>query len=132
MTTPSGDAGIDKSKLDEIPQPPQHLFGLLGNLPDIDLSFPNRTFWQFMELYGPIFKLNLDREVIFVGSQELADEVYDTERFIKVPDIVLIELRALLGDGLFTAFIEEENWWIAHRLLVPVRVPQSSPFTTPS
>ena len=73
-----------------------------------------------MDLYGPIFKLNLVKPVIFVGSQELVNEVCDQDRFVKVPTTALEELRALLGDGLFTAYNNEPNWWIAHRLLVPV------------
>jgi cytochrome P450/NADPH-cytochrome P450 reductase len=128
MATPSADgggSGIDRSKLEEIPQPPQHLFGLLGNISDIELAFPARSFWCWMELYGRIFKLNLNKEVIFIGSQELADVVYDTERFIKVLIQALVELRALIGEGLFTAFIKEENWRIAPRLLVPVSILQS-------
>jgi hypothetical protein len=36
-----------------------------------------------------------------------------------VPENVLVELRALLGDGLFTAYDTEKNWWMAHRILVP-------------
>lgn len=93
-----------------------------GNLPDVDSSFPARSTWQLMELYGPIFKLNLDQEQIFIGTQELINEVCDEDHFIKVPGRALVELRALLGDGLFTSYIEEENWWIAHRLLVPVSI----------
>jgi cytochrome P450 / NADPH-cytochrome P450 reductase len=57
--------------------------------------------------------------VVYVGSQELATEVFDNDRFIKVPSGPLVELRALLGDGLFTAFLTEMNWWTAHRLLMP-------------
>ena len=87
---------------------------MLGNLPDMDLAFPQRTYWHFMELYGPIYQLSLDQKMIYVGSQELAAQVYDDERFIKVPTRALVELRALLGDGLFTSYIEEENWWIAN------------------
>ena len=113
---------IDESKLESIPQPPQHMFGLLGNLPDIEAGFQSRSFWHLMDLYGPIYKLNLGtgKDTILVGSQPLANEVFDQERFVKIPTRNLYELRALLGDGLFTAFPEEENWWIAHRLLVPV------------
>lgn len=121
MADPSktNDETIDHSKLVEVPQPPEHLFGLLGNLPDIDPSFPNRSFWHLMDLYGPIFKMRLGVTIYTVGNQELANEVFDQDRFIKVPGKALVEIRALTGDGLFTAFIEEKNWWKAHRLLIP-------------
>lgn len=113
---------IDQSKLQPIPQPPQHLFGLLGNLPDIEAGFPARSFWNLMDLYSPVFKVNLSsgKETVVVGNQQLVNEIFDENRFVKIPNRNLVELRALLGDGLFTAFKEEENWWIAHRLLVPV------------
>ena len=111
---------IDVSKLEEIPQPPEHLFGLLGNLPDVEPTFPVRSYWKLKDLYGPCFKLNLERPTILVGSQELVNEACDQDRFIKVPTRALAELRPMLGDGLFSAYPGEENWWIAHRLLVPV------------
>ena len=111
--------GIDKSKLEEIPEPPQQMFGLLGHIPDIDTNFPLRTFWNMMELYGPILKVTMGVPRIFVGNQELANEVYDQDRFKKIPAGALQEIRALTGDGLFTAFLEEPNWGKAHRLLIP-------------
>ena len=64
-------------------------------------------------------KLNLGGPRILVGSQKLVNEVCDQDRFMKIPTKVLQEIRALTGDGLFTAFIEEKNWGIAHRLLIP-------------
>lgn len=94
MSYPAGDEGgslssqsadgIDKSKLEEIPEPPQQYFGLLGHIPDIDPSFPLRSFWNMMELYGPIFKMNLGAPRLVVGNQELINEVCDQERFKKV------------------------------------------------
>lgn len=81
--SPSTD-GIDKSKLEDIPEPPQQYFGILGHIPDIDPSFPIRSFWNMMALYGPIFKVNLGAPRVVVGSQEYVNEVCDQERFKKV------------------------------------------------
>lgn len=75
---------IDTTKLEEIPEPPMQYLGLLGHIPDIDTVFPLRTFWSMMELYGPIFKVSLGGPRIIVGNQELANEVYDQDRFKKV------------------------------------------------
>lgn len=72
-----------------------------------------------MDLYGPIFQVNLGGPRIMVGNQELANEVFDQDRFKKIPRGALVEIRALTGDGLFTAFLEEPNWGKAHRLLIP-------------
>ena len=104
---------IDHSKLADVPQPPEHFFGLLGNIPDIDPSFPVRSLWHLMDLYGPIFKFRIGPVTTYmVGTQEIANEVFDQERFIKVPNTTLQEIRALTGDGLFTAFITEKNWCV--------------------
>lgn len=107
------------TQLEAIPQPPQHLFGLLGNFPDMDPSFPFKEIWRFLQIYGPIVKLNLDEERVFIGSQELVNEVCDQSRFQKAHLNVLNEVRDLLADGLFSARNEEPNWGKAHRLLVP-------------
>jgi cytochrome P450/NADPH-cytochrome P450 reductase len=110
---------IDRSKLVEIPQPPQQYFGLLGHMPDIDPGFPIRSFWNLMDMYGPIFNVNLGGSRIVVGNQALISELFDEEKWKKVPGKPQIEMRAASGDGLFTAFLEEKNWWKAHRLLLP-------------
>ena len=78
--------GIDISKMEEIPEPPMHYFGLLGHIPDIDSNFPLRTFWNMMDLYGPIFKMKLGGTRIVIGNQELANEVFDQDRFKKVSE----------------------------------------------
>lgn len=103
-----------------LPQPPEHLFGLLGNLPDMDPSFPIRPLWKLAELYGPIYKLRLGQETVVVSGQKYVNEVCDEERFEKTIASVLTEVRALLGDGLFTAHQHESSWWKAHRVLIPV------------
>ncbi|TVY59370.1 Bifunctional cytochrome P450/NADPH--P450 reductase [Lachnellula cervina] len=107
------------TKLIPIPQPPEHYFGLVGNLPDIDPAFPTRSFWHLADLYGPIVKLNIGQPIILLSSQELINEMCDQDRFEKDPNVVLVQLRVLLGDGLFTAKPREPNWGKAHRLLIP-------------
>jgi cytochrome P450/NADPH-cytochrome P450 reductase len=104
-----------------IPQPPVHLFGLLGNLPDLEPSFPAQAFWHLQELYGPIVKLQLQNtNLIILSSQEFINEASDQDRFEKNIGGVLQEVRGFLKDGLFTAYPDEENWSIAHRTLMPV------------
>jgi cytochrome P450/NADPH-cytochrome P450 reductase len=103
-----------------IPQPPTYLFGLLGNIPEMDPSFPARSLWRLHELYGPIVKLQLKSDVILLSSQEYVNEVCNEDRFEKIPVLNLVEIRPFLGDGLFTAFPHEKAWGIAHRTLVPI------------
>jgi cytochrome P450/NADPH-cytochrome P450 reductase len=60
------------------------------------------------------------RARVFISSHELVDEVCDEERFTKVVSAGLHEIRNGINDGLFTAnYPGEENWAIAHRILVP-------------
>lgn len=93
-----------------IPQPPEHLFGLLGNLPDLDPSFPFKNIWSMQQLYGPIMKLKLGSDQVILGGQQHVNEICDETRFHKVPSSALVALRALTGDGLFTAYDSEMNW----------------------
>ncbi|KAF2211670.1 hypothetical protein CERZMDRAFT_68391 [Cercospora zeae-maydis SCOH1-5] len=107
------------SQLEEIPQPPPHLFGLLGNIPDVDFTYIFKDVTRLQQIYGPIIKLQLAKEIVFVGNQALANEVCDTKRFNKAPSPSLEEARAFLGDALFSAYNEEVNWGKAHRMLIP-------------
>ena len=70
---------------------------------------------------GQIFRLVVaGNSLVFISSQELANEVCNEERFTKFVVSGLKELRNGVRDGLFTANDpEEENWAIAHRILVP-------------
>lgn len=69
---------------------------------------------------GEIFSLTLfGRRRIFIASQRLLNEVCDEKRFGKQVAAALAELQNGIGDGLFTAHGEEENWALAHRVLVP-------------
>ncbi|KAI0427039.1 cytochrome P450 [Xylaria sp. FL1042] len=110
---------INEDAIMPIPQPPTHWF--TRNLPDMDPSFPLSSYWRLAAIYGDIFKLDLvTRTAVVLSSYELINEVMDESRFRKQPSGPLRELRALLGDGLFTAFWDEENWGKAHRILMPV------------
>ena len=120
-----GTSQLPGSELAVLPQPPEHLFGLLGNLPDIDPSNLTMSMWKLAELYGPIFKLRLRRDFVVVCDQKHINEVCDETRFEKLVNPSQQEIRALLGDGLFTAHQPEKNWAIAHRILVPSFGPMS-------
>ena len=70
---------------------------------------------------GPIFRMEFpgDEEVIFVSSQELMNELSDESRFDKKIHGALWQVRDFASDGLFTAKTREENWGVAHRILMP-------------
>ena len=69
---------------------------------------------------GPIFCLEFGPETVFyVSSQELVDEVCDEARFDKKVHGALWRVRDFAADGLFTAKTREDNWGLAHRILMP-------------
>ncbi|TVP89544.1 MAG: cytochrome P450, partial [Pseudomonadaceae bacterium] len=101
-----------------IPQPKPAPW--LGNLPDIDAQTPIQSMMQLVREYGPLMRLDFPiGRVLMLSSQELANEVCDETRFAKKVHASLQQLRAIGGDGLFTAYNDEPNWGKAHRILMP-------------
>lgn len=75
---------------------------------------------------GPIYRFNIAGTTkVVVSSVELIDEFCDEKRFVKVVTGSLYEIRNGVGDGLFTAHDGEENWGVAHRILMPAFGPLS-------
>ncbi|PVI07266.1 cytochrome P450 [Periconia macrospinosa] len=102
-----------------IPQPPPSLFR--GNLGDIDPSNMPESSWALAETYGEIFKLQIaGRSIVMCNSYETVNDTFDWDRFEKPIMGVFVELRSLLGDGLFTSRSDEKAWGVAHRILMPV------------
>ncbi|KAI0451948.1 hypothetical protein F5B21DRAFT_506720 [Xylaria acuta] len=98
---------INENRILPIPQPPTHW--LIRNLPEMDPPFPLSSIWRLAAVFGDIFKLDLvSRQMVVVSSYELFNEVMDESRFQKSPTGGLKELRALLGDGLFSVYGHEE------------------------
>ncbi|CAF4297693.1 unnamed protein product, partial [Adineta steineri] len=58
-------------------------------------------------------------------SQEIVNFVCDETKFDKNVSQALEELRAVAGDGLFTAYTSEPNWKLAHKILMPAFGPQA-------
>ncbi len=84
--------------------------GLIGHLLGLSRDFTDPG----------IFKLLFGSRVgIFVTHPDLVAELCDETRFRKIPGPGLRVVRKFAGDGLFTAFSEEENWGKAHRILLP-------------
>ena len=93
---------------------------LLGIVQDVDPGKTHPSFARLADVYGEIFAYDIPGEhVVVVNSLELVNETCDEKRFKKKPSGGVKELRHGLGDGLFTAYNEEENWSLAHRTLLP-------------
>ena len=90
--------------------------GLIGYLLHAGRDFP-----------GGIFKLKFGSRVgLFVTNPDLVAELCDETRFRKMPGPGLRVVRRFAGDGLFTAFSEEDNWGKAHRILLPAFAQRAS------
>ncbi|ORY02372.1 cytochrome P450 [Clohesyomyces aquaticus] len=108
-----------------IPGPPG--FPILGNIADIDPENPLQSMYNLAGVYGDIWKFQIAGSPrVVIGSQALMNEISDETRFTKKIAAALKEVRNGTHDGLFTSFgPEEENWGIAHRILMPVFGPLS-------
>ncbi|KAI8976616.1 fatty acid hydroxylase [Trametes punicea] len=101
-----------------IPSPPALPF--LGHITHLDKEIPQRSFELLADQYGEIYELNLiTRRSIIVASYELQNELSNEKRFQKTVVGALEQIRNGMGDALFSAYPGEENWGIAHRLLMP-------------
>ena len=102
-----------------IPHPP-HRVPLIGDVLGMNREIPNQnTLVRFGEL-GPIYRRTiLGTDLTFVGSADLAAQVFDDGKWEKHVGRPLEQLRPLVADGLFTAYNWESNWGRAHEVLVP-------------
>ncbi|KAB8235836.1 bifunctional cytochrome P450/NADPH--P450 reductase [Aspergillus alliaceus] len=106
-----------------IPSP--HGIPILGNVLDVDPEHPQESLARIAKIYGPIFRLRLPDERIFVANYALARDLFDEKKFQKAVRGPLEQVRNATKDGLFTAYPGEHNWEIAHRTLMPAFGPLS-------
>jgi cytochrome P450/NADPH-cytochrome P450 reductase len=107
-----------------MPIPEPRGLPLIGNVLDLNPDTPVQSMMALARVHGPIFRLRLfNRSMILVSSQELVAELCDEKRFDKGFHLALAQMRALGGDGLFTAYTDEPDWGKAHRLLTPAFAP---------
>src|SRR6202045_1709168 len=105
------------NRLDPIPHPPKK--PVVGNMLSVDSSAPIQHMTRMARELGPIFWLDMmGAPVVFVAGHDLVDELSDEKRFDKAVRGPLRRVRAIGGDGLFTADTNEPNWSKAHNILL--------------
>src|ERR1700683_285614 len=105
------------NRLSPIPHPPTK--PVVGNMMSLDSSAPVQNLARLARELGPIFWLDMmGTPLVVVSGVDLVDELSDTTRFDKVVRGPLRRIRALAGDGLFTADTKEPNWSKAHNILL--------------
>src|ERR1700750_2069458 len=105
------------NRLSPIPQPPTK--PVVGNMLSLDPTAPVQNLAQLAKELGPIFWLDMmGAAVVLVAGQHLVDALSDEKRFDRAVRGPLRRVRAIGGDGLFTADTTEPNWSKAHNILL--------------
>jgi cytochrome P450 / NADPH-cytochrome P450 reductase len=105
------------NKLSPIPQPPTK--PVVGNMLSLDSTAPVQNLARLAKELGPIFWLDMmGAPIVIVSGHDLVEELSDEKRFDKVVRGPLRRVRAVGGDGLFTADTSEPNWSKAHNILL--------------
>jgi cytochrome P450/NADPH-cytochrome P450 reductase len=103
--------------LSSIPHPPKK--PIVGNMLSLDSTSPVQHLARLAKELGPIFRLDMmGAPIVIVSGAELVDELSDEKRFDKAVRGALRRVRAIAGDGLFTADTTEPNWGKAHNILM--------------
>src|ERR1700733_4100047 len=105
------------NRLSPIPHPPTK--PVVGNMLSLDSSAPVQNLTRLAKELGPIFWLDMmGAPLVIVAGHDLVDELSDEKRFDKAVRGSLRRVRAVGGDGLFTADTSEPNWSKAHNILM--------------
>src|SRR6202158_4240392 len=105
------------NRLSPIPHPPTK--PVVGNMLSLDSTAPVQNLARLARELGPIFWLDMmGAPLVVVSGHDLVDELSDEKRFDKAVRGPLRRVRAVAGDGLFTADTSEPNWSKAHNILM--------------
>src|SRR6195256_6235730 len=105
------------NRLSPIPRPPTK--PVVGNMLSLDSSAPVQNLARLAKELGPIFWLDMmGAPLVVVSGHDLVDELSDEKRFDKAVKGSLRRVRAVAGDGLFTAHTNEPNWSKAQNILM--------------
>ena len=105
------------NKLSPIPHPPKK--PVVGNMLSLDANAPVQHLVRLTKELGPIFWLDMmGAPLVIVSGHDLIEELSDEKRFDKAVRGSLRRVRAVGGDGLFTADTSEPNWSKAHNILM--------------
>ena len=101
-----------------IPQPRAVPF--LGNSLLIDHDVPLKSYFLLAQQYGEIFQLAMPggQAVVHCTTYALVKQLSDDKRFKKPVNRNLQQIKPLVGDGLFTAELDNADWGIAREFLL--------------
>jgi cytochrome P450 / NADPH-cytochrome P450 reductase len=106
-----------KNRLSPIPHPPTK--PVVGNMLSLDSTAPVQHLVKLANEFGPIYWLDMmGAPIVIVSGADLVEELSDEKRFDKAVRGSLRRVRAVGGDGLFTADTTAPNWSKAHNILL--------------
>src|SRR3979411_983472 len=101
------------NRLSPIPHPPTK--PVVGNMLSLDSTAPVQNLARLAKEVGPSLRVDkMGAPLVIVSGHDLIDELSDEKRFDKAVRGPLRRVRAVAGDGLFTADTTEPNWSKAH------------------
>src|SRR3981189_1030206 len=104
-------------KLSRFPHPPKK--PVVGNMLSVDSSTPIQHMTRIARELGPVFWRDMmGTPFVIVSGADLVEELSDEKRFDKAVRGSLRRVRAVGGDGLFTADTTEPNGRNAHNILM--------------
>ncbi|GAA4490145.1 cytochrome P450 [Rhodococcus olei] len=99
---------------------PRRRVPILGDVLGVDPGTPVQDSMRLATELGPIFERKvLGKRFVIVSDPDIVAELGDEARFRKHLSPAVAALRAIGGDGLFTAYSDEPNWRRGHNLLAP-------------
>src|SRR5712672_1393090 len=105
------------NRLSPIPHPPTK--PVVAKMLKKDSTAPVQHLVRLTKELGPIFWLDMmGAPLVIVSGHDLVEELSDEKRFDKAVRGSLRRVRAVGGDGLFTADTSEPNWSKAHNILL--------------
>lgn len=109
----------------DIPQPKNRL-PVLGDALHIDADQPTRSLMDLADELGPVYSLVAPgQDLIVVSGGDVVEECLDETRFEKNNSPVLVTMREVVGDAIFTSWTREPAWKKAHNILLPAFAPQA-------
>ncbi|KAI9323171.1 cytochrome P450 [Dichotomocladium elegans] len=107
-----------------IPGPTKYPF--VGSIREL-LPNPTLGWMRLFKKYGPVLEINfMGTDAIGTNDPRVA-EIFakESEYFTKKVDLGLKEIKAFGGQGLFTTDSDDEDWKLAHKLLMPAFSPRA-------
>ncbi|KAK1580158.1 cytochrome P450 [Colletotrichum navitas] len=106
---------------EEVPIPEPWGLPILGHIAEFTPESTMKDVLRLADTFGEVYRLRFPggKTMCLFSTNALINELCDESRFKKTLNNVVGELRKIANDGLFTANIDEPNWGIAHRILIP-------------